>query len=377
MKTFCKIIAAVVGAFVLLAAVVCAVWAPEIRTLASLETVGGNRYLYRVEYTAGYDLDGVVARNIDSNAELLDYIISTIVKGLPISLGKPAGEDTTGFACTSFQAGKVGGGYLFGRNYDFFKNPSLVTVSRPKDGYASIALTDLSHLGYGLDKLPDTFIARLPVLAAVYAPVDGMNEKGLCVSIMALPKQPARQDSGKHVVGTTIIMRLMLDRCATVEEALELVDSYDIRHDVKAGSGYHYMVADASGKCAVVEFDPHDGWKTMIVSKPQDSRYMLVTNHLLSPKYYTTVPDPSVGNVNSRSWWRYETAGDYLEGHEGLTVDQAQECLALVHWKDLVWPDGMVEDTQFSNVYDQDALTLSLRSWYDYDTTVVFDDLKR
>lgn len=59
-------------------------------------------------------------------------------------------------------------------------------------------------------------------MAAVYAPVDGINEKGLCTSIMALPKQAAAQETEKHNVGTTIIMRLWLDRCATVQEALDL-----------------------------------------------------------------------------------------------------------------------------------------------------------
>ena len=76
-----------------------------------------------------------------------------------------------------------------------------------------------------------------------------------CTSIMALPKQAARQDNGRHKVGTTILMRLWLDRCATVQEALDLLETVDVNHDATVGSGYHYMVADASGDCAVVEFD--------------------------------------------------------------------------------------------------------------------------
>ena len=133
------------------------------------------------------------------------------------------------------------------------------------------------------------------------------------------------------------------------------------------------MVADASGDCAVVEFDKEDGWKTMIVRKDPSDNCMLVTNHLLSDKYYTTIPDEAMGNPHSTSWWRYETAGAYLTEHNGiLTHDEAQECLALVHWKDLVWDNGMVEDTQYSNVYDQSNITLSLRPWNDYDTTYSF-----
>ena len=249
----------------------------------------------------------------------------------------------------------------------------MVTVSRPKEGYASIAVSDMSHFGYSLEKVPDSFMKKLSCLAAIYAPVDGINEKGLCTSIMALPKQASQQDTPKPDVGTTIIMRLWLDRCATVQEALDLAETFDIRHDRSVGSGYHYMICDAGGDCAVLEFDREDGWKSMVVRKGEGENFMLVTNHLLSEKYFTTEPDEYVGNPHSKSWWRYETAGDYLRRHDGiLTLEEAQECLAEVHWKDLVWDNGTVEDTQYSNVYDQSNITLALRNWNDYGTTVRF-----
>ena len=368
----------IVGILAALCIAVACIWGGEIGTLRTVESVDGNPYLYRMEYKASYDLDDVVSKEIDTNAKLLDYVVGCIGKGLPIKIKSAQVADENGemasFNCTSFQVAKAeGDGFRFGRNYDYFKNPTMVTVSRPKKGYASIAVSDMSHFGYSLEKLPDSFMARLSCLAAVYAPVDGMNEKGLCTSIMALPKQAAQQDTPKPNVGTTIIMRLWLDRCATVQEALDLLETVDVRHDAAVGSGYHYMVADASGDCAVVEFDLEDGWKSMVVRKPEGENAMLVTNHLLSEKYYTTEPDPVVGNPHSRSWWRYETAGAYLREHDGiLTLDQAQECLALVHWKDLVWDNGTVADTQYSNVYDQAALTLDLRNWNAYDTTVHF-----
>ena len=356
-----------------LVAAVAIVWHGEIATLRTIHSVDGNKYLYAMEYKAAYDLDAVVEADIDSNAGLMEFIVKKLAKGIPVKIKNPA-ERVAVFNCTSFQVKNAEGeGYLYGRNYDFFKNPTMVTVSRPKNGYASIAVSDMSHFGYGLEKLPSSFVSKALCLAAVYAPVDGINEKGLCTSIMALPKQPARQDSGKHKVGTTIIMRLFLDRCATVDEALELVDNLDICHDLKTGSGYHYMVADASGNCAVIEFDREEGWKTMVVRKGEGENSMLVTNHLLSPKYYTETPDEYVGNPHSRSWWRYETAGAYLEGKDGiLSLGEAQECLSLVHWKDLVWDTGTVEDTQYSCVYDQKEMKLYIRDWSDWDTTHQF-----
>ena len=361
------------------ALVVTCLWGREIATINTIKTVGSNQYLYSMSYLAKYDLDDLISKDIDSNAKLLEYVVSRIGKGIPIKMKSSQVADENGelatFACTSFQVHNAEGeGQLFGRNYDYFKNPTIVTTSRPKDGYASIAVSDMSHIGYGLDKLPESLLSKVNCLAAIYAPVDGMNEKGLCMSIMALPKQAAQQETGKHKVGTTVIIRLILDRCASVQEALDLISTFDIRHDASVGSGYHYMIADATGDCAVVEFDPKDGWKTMVVRKPKEDACMLVTNHLLDPKYYTTEPDEAVGNPHSRSWWRYETAGAYLAAHNGvLTLEQAQECLSMVHWKDLVWENGTVEDTQYSNVYDQSALTLDMRPWNDYDTTSHFE----
>ena len=370
MKKLFKALLCIIAVLLIAVAVI---WNGELRTLAGIKQVGDDPYLFSCEYEARYDLDALVEAGIDENAKLVSFIIGKLSRGLY----KPAPAEETAaspFSCTSFQARNAEGeGFLFGRNYDFFKNPSLVLTSHPRDGYASISTCDLSHLGYGLDKLPVKFVSRALCLAAIYAPMDGMNEKGFCVSVMAIPKQPARQDTGNPIVGTSIYMRLLLDRCATVEEALELTSRLDIRHDQKAGAGYHFMICDASGDAAVIEFDKNDGWKTMVVRKSPDSDWMHVTNHLLSPKYYTTEPDPAVGNPHSRSWWRYATVAEYLGSREGvITADEAQECLSEVHWKDLVWDNGNVEDTQWSNVYDQSALTLRLRNWNDYEKTVNF-----
>lgn len=378
MKKFFKVLLIVLIAFVLgVCIIVPCVWMGEIKTISSLEQVDPeNEYLYCMEYKADYDLDDLIAANIDKNDVLKDYVINRVAKGLPINIGGDEEMENKSIGCTSFQVKNAEGeGFLYGRNYDFYKNPSLVTISHPKNGYASIGVSDMSHFGYGIDNLPNSFTEKLLCLASIYAPVDGVNEKGLCTSIMALPNQMSQQNTGKNVVGTSVIMRLFLDRCATVQEALDLLSTVDVRHDIDGGYGYHYMVADANGDCAIIEFDKNDEWKTMIIRKDADTTCMHITNHLLSEKYLTTIPNDSVGNVQSLSWWRYDTVADYLTQRNGtLTLKEAQDCLSMVMWRDMVWDDGTYEDTQYSNVYNQTTKTLYLRSWFDkYEKTYTFE----
>lgn len=345
----------------------------QIKTVNSIEQVGDDPYLYVMENHFEYDLDDVIENDINSNNKLLVYVTEKIGHGL-MKADTASLYKNSDFGCTSFQVRKKDGdGYWYGRNYDFFKDPTMVVINKPEEGFASISTCDLMQLGLGFDKLPTSFKNKMICLAGVYAPMDGINEKGLCTSIMALPHQAGHQNTGKHKVGTSIIMRLWLDRCATVQEAIDLLAKYDLCHDIEAGSGYHYMVADANGDCAIIEFDKDDAWKTIVLRKPADSNYFHVTNHLLNPKHVTTEPDPTVGNPDSKSWWRYETVNNYMiENHGVLSLEGMQKGLEMVRWVDLALPGGEVEDTQWSNVYDQTNIVLYHRNWNSYDKTYIF-----
>jgi hypothetical protein len=116
-----KLLFWLIGIIATLAVIVFCIWGGEIRTLSSIESVGGNEYLYHMEYKAGYDLDDLISTDISSNPELLDYIVGRIGKGLPIKMKSAQVADENGelstFNCTSFQAVKAGGdGFWYGRN---------------------------------------------------------------------------------------------------------------------------------------------------------------------------------------------------------------------------------------------------------------------
>ena len=70
-----KVLKWIIGILLVLCAAVAIIWRGEIATIASIEEVGDNGYLYTMDFKAPYDLDDVLAKDIDSNPELLDYII--------------------------------------------------------------------------------------------------------------------------------------------------------------------------------------------------------------------------------------------------------------------------------------------------------------
>ena len=161
-----------------------------------------------------------------------------------------AQTSATGWACTVFLG--AGGDPILGRNFDFHDQPALLLRHRPPGAYASISMVDISYLGFdraNLRKLDDPR-ERRALLRASRLPFDGMNERGLAVAMAQVPA--ARSASGERPAGSLGVMRLVLDEAATVEEAVAIFRRTAI--DFCGGPPLHYLVADATGASAVVEY---------------------------------------------------------------------------------------------------------------------------
>ena len=87
------------------------------------------------------------------------------------------------FGCSTVQTVNDKQEVLFGRNFDWENSNALILESHPNDAYASISTVNLNFIqagtSFSLKQLPDDVLARV----ALYAPLDGMNEKGLAVSV--------------------------------------------------------------------------------------------------------------------------------------------------------------------------------------------------
>lgn len=96
-----------------------------------------------------------------------------------------------------------------------------------------------------------SMIDRMQTLAAIYVPLDGMNEKGLVVAdLMAGDKDETHQRTDKTDLTTTTAIRLLLDRAADVDEAIALLEQYDMNSSI--GSAHHLSFADANRKSETI-----------------------------------------------------------------------------------------------------------------------------
>ncbi|WP_200207225.1 carcinine hydrolase/isopenicillin-N N-acyltransferase family protein [Micromonospora coerulea] len=188
------------------------------RTLASLRKVD-DLPLYEMTYVGDYDP----------------------------TVGTSATAPASPFGCSLFVASGDRSRPLFARNFDWEPNPALVLRTDPPDGYASISLVDIAYLGVGGDPTGDRRLLNAPLL-----PFDGMNERGLAVGLAADDAATARPVPGRPMVGSVRILRLVLDTAATVDEAIAVFARHNL--DFAGGPPLHYLLADAGGASAVVEF---------------------------------------------------------------------------------------------------------------------------
>ena len=288
------------------------IWNNEISTVSSIKMIldenkeNKSAPVYSMEVKGDYYFDKFLKQGGCSNdSELIDFIVSNITKGvIPVKMSAPE------IGCSSFTAVDENGHNIFGRNYDFTTTTSMIVKTNPGKGrYASISSVDLQFLGIDKGQHLDSLMQKVTSLAATYAPLDGINEKGVSCGIYMTYQGPegnvvaTNQQTDKPDLTSTTMLRMILDYAANVDEAVEMVSKYDL-HD-SANTSFHYMVADASGKSAILEWvgendsTDTDGTKrelkvyyndddSVLGTKEGDNRFQHITNFVLTPNYYNS-----------------------------------------------------------------------------------------
>ena len=139
----------------------------------------------------------------------------------------------------------------------------------------------------------------------------------------------------KPDITTTTAIRLMLDKAANVEEALALLEQYDLH----ASMNYmiHFAIADNSGNSVAVEY--------------VDNEMIVIETPILTNFYLEEGEKQGIGTQQSHT--RFEILTRTLEENAAMTALEVRDALDSVSKDNF----GEFESTEWSVVFDQSALT--------------------
>ena len=365
-KLLRRIACALAALVIALAVAVFALWHNELATLASFQKLSDrdeahrDGAVYQINFSGDYSFDEFLSQGGASNdAELISFVTRSITKGII-----PMHIKTSSIACSAFTADTQSGDRVFGRNYDFSATNTAIVYTDPGEGrHASYSTIDLSFLGLDADKDVETIGQKFLTLAAPYVPLDGINDAGVaCGIFMSYQGEgkgtPTDTQTDRPDITSTTLLRLILDYADSVEDAVALAQQYDL-HD-SASSCFHYMVADSTGRSAILEWVGTDAdhdtdgaqrqlnvlWNdTDALSDSAD--WQVVTNFIKTPSYY----DDTTAEMKGLD--RYEHLAAALRETDGIVADKdaAMDLLASVGRR--TWNnDDSNSNTVHSVVYD-------------------------
>lgn len=368
-RILCIVLAVIVVIAAALGITLFSVWGDEIATVSGFTHLrernddNNEGSVYSMNVKGGFYLDEFrESGGASTDTELIGFITKNITKGLiNVSIGE---SDVN---CSAFMATTPSNDVLFARNYDFDKTNVCITLTDPGQGrYKSFTTVDLNYVGMDPEQDVSGLMNKLTCIAAAYAPLDGINEKGLSCGIFMSYQGDDRtlndsgtvatdqRDESKDNFTSTTMQRMILDYCATVDEAVELIGNYNL-HD-SAKSSFHYMLADATGKSAILEWVPaenatdktdNDGTARVLkvtyntdamydsLRGADDFKYQWITNFIVTDheNYYES-------NDDKAGWDRYEHIYGRLSATGGVVRDENAAMTILSEVGRRTWAGG-------------------------------------
>ena len=149
-------------------------------------------------------------------------------------------------ACTTFfinQDGKM----VFGRNYDWITDVGRVNTNARGLSKTSMKTEDGETITW-LSKYGSITFNQY----GKEFPTGGMNEKGLVVELMWLDETKYPKPDTRPAIGVLQWIQFQLDNCSTIQEVI--ATDKKLRIASVGTTPLHYLVADAGGNVATIEF---------------------------------------------------------------------------------------------------------------------------
>ena len=174
----------------------------KLTTIKSLKEVTSN--LYMINYVNNYYLDDLLKIGNKDVSDLVKFAKWKLGDKYDFNIHKLS----KGFACSSFNVYNKKNQNLFGRNFDYASSPTFIVWTQPKKGYKSISFVHGKFLGlYDGKEIINDRLLLLP-----YAPMDGLNEEGIAISVLLLSNKSTHQNNPNLInITTSIMIRGVLD----------------------------------------------------------------------------------------------------------------------------------------------------------------------
>ena len=286
-----------------------------------------------VRYDGDYGFDEFLAGGgASSDGEVVEYLANNLLSDL--NLGDLLGGI---FGCSTIAVQNPEGETLFGRNFDWENCEAMVVESHPENGYASLSTVNMDfitqNVGGGMVGMALN-LDEVKTLAALYAPLDGMNEAGLAVSVNMIQDSAAiEQNTDKPDITTTTAIRLLLDQAGNVDEALELLGQYDLHGSM--GMMVHFAIADSTGRSVAVEY--------------VDNEMIVIETPVLTNFYLAEGEKQGIGTEQSHE--RYDILMNQLEETPQMGMEDVRDALDSVSKDNF----GEFESTEWSIVMNLSA----------------------
>jgi choloylglycine hydrolase len=325
----------------------------RLQTIGTIEklTAYGDEYdVYRMEVKYDYDLDGLLSREYPDMEACRSAILGTAVPYLPISIEAP------NYGCSALSLTGTDGKVYMGRNYDFdIDTSAMIVCCAPKNGYKSVATASLDHVK--VHKISG-LIDQMSTLATPLICLDGINEKGVSICVLLVDSESVKPQTEKPDIFTTLAIRLVLDRAATTQEAVDLLHSYDMF--AVSGADYQFFITDESGDARVIEYDCESETREMldIPVRAATNFYYIYKDKVLPNQY---------NGIYGHGRERYDRIEEVLDAEAG-NYSSATVWQALQAAQQLPKPEEITSNTQWSIVYNNTDKTIEFalrRNWDD------------
>ncbi|MEA4880565.1 MAG: linear amide C-N hydrolase [Synergistaceae bacterium] len=124
----------------------------------------------------------------------------------------------------------------------------------------------------------------IPGVGKLNAPGCGLNEAGFYAAALFVSHPEYPGPGGKPALRCAEVVRVLLDTCATVPEALARLAEFGVTELIVGGVEFrlHWFLADRDGNAAIVEFPPENHGVMAVHFPPL---YKTMTNDYYDPSY--------------------------------------------------------------------------------------------